>query len=193
MSHKHSATIALALLVIACQTVEQTGRSQFIIASQSQELQLGDQAYQETLKKNRRSTRSDWQTQLRRVGERIAAAANKPEYKWESIVIQGKEVNALALPGGKVTFWDGMMPIAQDDNGVAVVMGHEIAHALARHGAERMSQAMGAQAIGELLAAGVGQVSPGMRDDFLKVYGLGATVGVLLPWELKNPKPIESA
>jgi metalloendopeptidase OMA1, mitochondrial len=182
MTHKHSATIVLALLVIACQTVEQTGRSQFIIASESQELQLGDQAYQETLKKNRRSTRNDWQTQLQRVGERIAAAANKPEYKWEFTVIQGKEVNAFALPGGKVAFWEGMMPIAQDDNGIAVVMGHEIAHALARHGAERMSQTMGAQAIGELLAAGVGQVSPGKRDDFLKLYGLGTTVGVLLPW-----------
>jgi predicted Zn-dependent protease len=90
--------------------------------------------------------------------------------------------NAFALPGGKVAFWEGMMPIAQDHNGIAVVMGHEIAHALARHGAERMSQTMGAQAIGELLAAGVGRVKPGMRDDFLKVYGLGTTVGVLLPW-----------
>jgi predicted Zn-dependent protease len=86
MRQKHLATIMCACLIVACQTVEQTGRSQFIIASVSQELQLGDQAYQETLKKNRLSTRSDWQTQLRRVGERIAAAANKPEYKWEFTV-----------------------------------------------------------------------------------------------------------
>jgi metalloendopeptidase OMA1, mitochondrial len=182
MRQKHLATIVCACSIVACQTVEQTGRSQFIIASESQELQLGDQAYQETLKKNRLSTRSDQQAQLRRVGQRIAAATDKPNYKWEFNLIQGKEINAFALPGGKVVFWEGMMPVAQDDNGIAVVMGHEIAHALARHGAERMSQTMGAQAIGELLAAGVGQVSPGMRDDFLKVYGLGATVGVLLPW-----------
>ena len=182
MRQKHLATVVCACLIVACQTVEQTGRSQFIIASESQELQLGDQAYQETLKKNRLSTRSDWQVQLRRVGQRIAAAADKPDYKWEFNLIQGKEINAFALPGGKVVFWEGMMPLAQDDNGIAVVMGHEITHALARHGAERMSQTMGAQAIGELLAAGVGQVSPGMRDDFLKVYGLGTTVGILLPW-----------
>jgi len=182
MRQKHLATVVCACLIVACQTVEQTGRSQFIIASESQELQLGDQAYQETLKKNRLSTRSDWQAQLRRVGQRIAAATDKPDYKWEFNLIQGKEINAFALPGGKVVFWEGMMPLAQDDNGIAVVMGHEIAHALARHGAERMSQTMGAQAIGELLAAGVGQVSPGMRDDFLKVYGLGTTVGILLPW-----------
>jgi predicted Zn-dependent protease len=116
------------------------------------------------------------------VGQRIAAAAGKPEYKWEFSVIQGKEVNAFALPGGKVAFWEGIMPVAQDDNGIAVIMGHEVAHALARHGAERMSQQMGAQAIGQILSIGVGKVSPGIRDDFLQLYGLGATVGVLLPW-----------
>jgi predicted Zn-dependent protease len=94
----------VGILSLACQTIEQTGRSQFIIASESQELQLGDQAYQETLKKNRPSTRSDWQAQLRRVGERIAAAANKPEYKWEFTVIQGKEVTPLRFPEARLLF-----------------------------------------------------------------------------------------
>lgn len=182
MSKKYFSGMVLFLLVIACQTVQQTGRSQFIVVSESQEQQLGDEAYQETLKKSRLSTRSDWQAQLRRVGQRIAAAANKPEYKWEFNVIQGKEINAFALPGGKVAFWEGIMPVAKDDSGVAVIMGHEVAHALARHGAERMSQEMGAQAIGQILALGVGKVSPGLHDDFLKLYGLGASVGVLLPW-----------
>jgi metalloendopeptidase OMA1, mitochondrial len=182
MRSKALGAILLALMIVACQVVEQTGRSQFIVVSESQELQLGDEAYQETLKKSRPSTRSDWQAQLRRVGQRISAAAEKPEYKWEFNVIQGKDVNAFALPGGKVAFWEGIMPVAKDDNGVAVIMGHEVAHALARHGAERMSQQMGAQAIGELLALGVGKVSPGLHDDFLKLYGMGASVGVLLPW-----------
>jgi predicted Zn-dependent protease len=116
------------------------------------------------------------------VGQRIAAAANKPEYKWEFNVIQGKEVNAFALPGGKVAFWEGIMPVAQDDTGIAVIMGHEVAHAIARHGAERMSQAMGIQAIGQILSVGLGQVTPGLQQDFLKLYGVGASVGVLLPW-----------
>jgi len=166
----------------ACQMVQQTGRSQFIVVSDSQERQLGEDAYKETLSKQRLSTRNDWQAQLRRVGQRIAAVAEKPDYKWEFNVLQGKEVNAFALPGGKVAFWECIMPIAQDDNGIAVIMGHEVAHALARHGAERMSQAVGAQAIGQVLSVGVGKVSPAMRDDVLKAYGLGATVGVLLPW-----------
>lgn len=169
-------------LIAACQTVQQTGRSQFIVVSEAQERQLGEDAYKETLGKERLSGRSDWQAQLRRVGQRIAAVAEKSDYKWEFNLLQGKEVNAFALPGGKVAFWEGIMPIAQDDNGVAVIMGHEIAHALARHGAERMSQAMGAQAIGQVLSIGVGKASPAMREDVLKAYGLGATVGVLLPW-----------
>ena len=174
--------ITVALWCVACQSALQTGRSQFIVVSEAQEQQMGEEAYLETLKKSRISTRSDWQAQLRRVGQRIAAAADKPEYKWEFNVIQGKEINAFALPGGKVAFWEGIMPVAQDDNGVAVIMGHEIAHALARHGAERASQQMGAQAIGQILALGVGQVSPGMEDQFMQLYGLGATVGVLMPW-----------
>ena len=176
-----SALIGL-FLIAACQTVQQTGRSQFIVVSEAQERQLGEDAYKETLGKQPISGRSDWQAQLRRVGQRIAAVADKPDYKWEFNVLQGKEVNAFALPGGKVAFWEGIMPIAQDDNGVAVVMGHEVAHALARHGAERMSQAMGAQAIGQVVSVGVGKVNPAMREDALKAFGAGATVGFLLPW-----------
>lgn len=168
--------------VAACQTVQQTGRSQFIVVSEAQERQLGEDAYKDTLSKQRISGRSDWQAQLRRVGQRIAAVAERPDYKWEFNVLQGKEVNAFALPGGKVAFWEGIMPIAQDDNGIAVIMGHEVAHALARHGAERMSQAVGAQAIGQVLSVGVGAASPAMRETVLNAYGLGATVGVLLPW-----------
>ena len=182
MINKILCAVFLMLSMIACQTVEQTGRTQFIIVSDSQELQLGNDAYKETLNKNRLSTRSDWQTQVRRVGQRIAAAAAKPEYKWEFNVIQGKEINAFALPGGKVAFWEGIMPVAQDDSGVAVIMGHEVAHALARHGAERMSQSMGAEILGQIISVGIGQVSPGIHDEVLQAYGMGATVGVLLPW-----------
>ena len=174
--------IAATLLIVGCQTVQQTGRSQFIIVSDAQELQLGQDAYKETLQKSHISTRSDWQAQLRRVGQRIAAAADKPEFQWEFNVIQGKEVNAFALPGGKVAFWEGIMPVAQNDNGIAVIMGHEVAHALARHGAERMSQTMGAEILGQIISLGVGQVSPAIKDEVLQAYGVGANVGLLLPW-----------
>jgi predicted Zn-dependent protease len=172
----------LVLALLACQTVQQTGRTQFIVVSESQESQLGDGAYKDILKKQKLSTRQDWQSQLRRVGQRIAAAAEKPDYKWEFNVLQGKEINAFALPGGKVAFWEGIMPVAQDDTGIAVIMGHEVAHAIARHGAERMSQAMGVELAGQLATLGVGKVSPGLTEGFANAYGLASTVGVLLPW-----------
>lgn len=172
----------LLLIPIACQTVEKTGRRQFVVVSESQEIQLGEDAYREILKKQQLSSRQDWQSQLRRVGQRIAGAAERPDFKWEFNVLQGKEVNAFALPGGKVAFWEGIMPVAQDDAGIAVIMGHEVAHVIARHGAERMSQAMGIQIIGQILSVGVGQVSPALQQDFLKFFGVGAAVGVLLPW-----------
>ncbi len=182
MTGKVLGAALFGVLIIACQIVQQTGRTQFIIVPDSQELQLGEDAYKETHDKNRLSTRSDWQAQLRRVGQRIAAAAEKPEFKWEFNVIQGKEVNAFALPGGKVAFWEGIMPVARDDSGIAVIMGYEVAHALARHGAERMSQSMDAEILGQIISLGIGQVSPGIHDEVLQAYGLGATVGVLLPW-----------
>jgi predicted Zn-dependent protease len=194
MPYKSTLALLSLLIVISCQTVQQTGRSQFIVVSEAQEVQLGEDAYKETLNKSRLSTRNDWQTQLRRVGQRIAAVADKPTYKWEFNVIQGKEVNAFALPGGKVAFWEGIMPVAQDDNGIAVIMGHEVAHALARHGAERMSQTMGAEAIGQLLGLGVAKVNPGLHDDALKAFGMGATLGVLcLGGAHRNLRPTASA
>jgi predicted Zn-dependent protease len=166
----------------SCQTVEYTGRSQVNLISESQEKQLGTEAYEDILKKTPISKRSDWQAQLQRVGQRIAAAAARPDYQWEFKVLQGKEVNAFCLPGGKVAFWEGIMPVAQDDTGIAVIMGHEVAHALARHGAERMSQSMSAQLIGQILTAGVGITNPALAGDFAQLYGLGASVGVILPW-----------
>ena len=169
-------------VVSSCQTVEYTGRSQVNLVSDSQEKKLGAEAYADILKKTPISKRADWQAQLQRVGQRIAAAAARPDYQWEFKVLQGKEVNAFCLPGGKVAFWEGIMPIAQDDSGVAVIMGHEVAHALARHGAERVSQSIGAEVVGQILAAGVGIANPGLADQVAQLYGITANVGVILPW-----------
>jgi len=174
--------LCAALVGLGCQAVEYTGRSQMNLISEGDEKKLGGDAYQDILKKTPRSNNPAWQAQLKRVGQRISAAAAKPDYQWEFNVLAGKEVNAFCLPGGKVAFWEGIMPVAQDDNGVAVIMGHEVAHALARHGAERMSQGIGLQLLGEVLGAGVGMVSPGLSEAFAQAYGLGVTVGAILPW-----------
>jgi predicted Zn-dependent protease len=174
--------LCAALFGFACQAVEYTGRSQMNLVSEGDEKKLGVDAYDDILKKTPLSKNQPWQAQLKRVGQRISAAAAKPDYEWAFNVLEGKEVNAFCLPGGKVAFWEGIMPVAGDDNGVAVVMGHEVAHALARHGAERMSQSMGAAVVGQVLSAGVGMVSPGWTEAFSQAYGLGVNVAVIMPW-----------
>ena len=174
--------LCAALVGFSCQAVEYTGRSQVNLVSEGDEKKLGVDAYDDILKKTPLSKNQTWQAQLKRVGQRISAAAAKPEYEWAFNVLAGKDVNAFCLPGGKVAFWEGIMPVAQDDAGVAVVMGHEVAHALARHGAERMSQSMGAQIVGQVLGAGVGMVNPAYTEAFSQAYGLGVNVAVILPW-----------
>jgi predicted Zn-dependent protease len=114
---------------------------------------------------------------VRKVGERIARAANKPEYRWEFRLINEPEtINAFCVPGGKVAVYTGIFPVARDEAGLAVILGHEVAHALLRHSGERMTQT---QILGTGLAlAGAGGVNP----QILQALGLGASVGVVLPF-----------
>jgi len=175
--------VALVLVCFGCVTVPYTKRSQLILLSEPEEVQLGVASYEEVLKKAKVMRDPAFTEPLRRVGERIARAANKPEYDWEFTVIDDpKQVNAFALPGGKVAVYTGLYPVAQDEAGLAVVVGHEVAHALARHGAERMSQGLVAQLAGVGLSVAVGDSSPATRSAVMGAFGLGAQVGVLLPF-----------
>ena len=174
--------LSAAVSGFGCQAVEYTGRSQVNLLSEGDEKKLGVEAYEDIIKKTPPSKNQAWQAQLKRVGQRISAAAAKPEYEWAFNVLAGKEVNAFCLPGGKVAFWEGIMPVAADDTGVAVVMGHEVAHALARHGAERMSQSMGAQLLGQGIGVVAGMVTPGYSEAISQAYGLGVNVAVIMPW-----------
>jgi predicted Zn-dependent protease len=148
----------LFTLIAGCSTVPYTGRTRIILMSESRERAMGERAYEEILAKG--PIANDERAALvRKVGEKIAAVAapDCPDYDWQFVLIDDpKTVNAFCLPGGKVAFYSGILPICQDETGIAVVMGHEVAHALARHGAERMSQQTvlnaGAVAIG--VAAG---------------------------------------
>ena len=120
---------------------------------------------------------------MQQVGKRIAAAANKPDYQWEFTVIDDpKQANAFCLPGGKVAVYTGIFPIAKDEAGLATVIGHEVAHALARHGAERMSTSMALQAAGMAVAVAAGGQSAATQQAIMSAYGLGAQVGVALPF-----------
>lgn len=175
--------VAVLLSVAACQTAPITGRSQLIILPEPQEVQMGVQAYQEILKKSKISRDPQQNELVTRVGSRIAQATGRTDYKWEFTVIQDdKQVNAFALPGGKVAVYTGILPVTKDEAGLATVMGHEVAHAIARHGGERVSQGLLVQ--GGLIAA---QVAMANRDPqtvqlVTGLLGAGAAVGVVLPF-----------
>lgn len=154
----------------ACATVPETGRSQLLIVSPAQEMQLGFQEF-EKLKKSLPISKDTAATaQVQRVGNRIAAVAPLPNARWEFVLFDKPEPNAFCLPGGKVGVFSGLLSIAKDDAGLATVIGHEVAHAVARHGAERMSQGAVFQILEELA---LGRSSPVTRQVVQQAYGLG--------------------
>jgi predicted Zn-dependent protease len=170
-------------MVAACETVPYTGRSQLQFMSPQQESELGVQAYQQALAKTKLSSDVAASEMVARVGSRIAAVTGHPEYKWEYRLIQDdKQVNAFALPGGKVAVYTGMLPITRDEDGLAAVLGHEIGHVIARHGGERVSQQMLVNVGLETTMAALSRGNPATVQAVASLLGAGATVGVLLPW-----------
>ena len=172
---------ALGLLVaLGCARVPYTNRSQLILVSQKDEAALGAQAFQQVVSNSRLDASPGTNRAVQEVGQRLAAVANRPDFQWNFVVIDDRKVNAFCLPGGKVAVYTGILPVAQDQAGLAVVLGHEIAHAVARHGAERMSQGKLAQLGGTALAIGLGESAS--SSAILAAYGLGTQYGVLLPY-----------
>ena len=176
------ALAAVLLFAGACTTAPYTGRSQVILVGEGQEVALGEDAYRQILRDSVVTTDPEAERIVRKVGDRIARVAEKPTYKWEFKIINDPEtVNAFAVPGGKVAVYTGIFGPARDEAGLAVVLGHEIAHALLRHPAERMSQDMLLQLGGVGLGVALGR-NPALANQVMQVYGLGAGVGVALPF-----------
>jgi predicted Zn-dependent protease len=176
-------TLILALVLLgACATAPYTGRSQVMLVSEGQEMSLGEDAYRQILRDSVVTLDRDAERIVRKVGERIAGAAEKRQYKWEFTIINDPDVvNAFAVPGGKVAVYTGIFSPARDEAGLAVVLGHEVAHALLRHPAERMSQGLLVQVVGTGLGVALSN-NPAVANQVLQVYGLGAGVGVMLPF-----------
>jgi predicted Zn-dependent protease len=175
------AVVMLIALLVGCAAAPYTRRSQLILVSAEEESQLGTSAFQDVLKKSKIDAREQVNGPVTAVGRRLARVAERPDYEWHFVVIDDpKQANAFCLPGGKVAVYTGILPVAENSNGLAVVLGHEIAHAVARHGAERISQGVVAQAGGSLLGAVFG--GGPSTNAVLAAYGLGAQVGVLLPF-----------
>jgi len=153
--------VLLLFFVSACSTVQYTKRSSLILVPESQEIALGITSFQEINQKEKISTDASQKALIEKVGRKIAAVADRPDYKWEFVLFDAPDkVNAFALPGGKVAFYTGIMPLCADENGVAVVMAHEIAHAIARHGAERMTHQLAAGFAGDVLSSAITKQTP---------------------------------
>ena len=189
--------LVLALIVSSCSSVPITGRKQLNLIPTSQLNSMSFKEYDEFLAGHQLST-NDAQTQMvKKVGvniqkavERYFSEKGKPGelkgYRWEFNLIEDSQVNAWCMPGGKVVVYTGLMPVAKNEAGLAVVMGHEIAHAIANHGNERMSQQMVTTAGGFLLGEIIKDESETTKTALFAAYGAGAQVGVLLPFSRKH-------
>ena len=171
-----------SVLLGACSTAPVTGRQQLMLVSESQAQEMGAQAYKEAIGKSKLSHDPKYLDQVRRVGARVAQAAQKPDYQWEfNVIDEPQTINAWALPGGKVAVYTGLLNLGVTDAELAAVIGHEVAHALAQHSRERMSQAL-AQQIGlEALGA-----SSKLGEGGLQAVNLALGIGVGLPFGRKQ-------
>jgi metalloendopeptidase OMA1, mitochondrial len=174
--------VVVLLAIVACQTVPVTGRSQLLLLPEGSELQMGLTSYEQIIKKSKVASDPAVNEQVTRVGRRIAEATGRTDYAWEFKVLEDKQANAFCLPGGKVAVYTGLLPMTRDDAGLAAVLGHEVAHAVARHGGERVSQTLLLQTGLAATQVALSRNDPRTVQAVTSLLGAGATVGVLMPW-----------
>ena len=189
--------LSSVLVLFSCSVVPLTGRKQLNLLPESEMIAMGFTNYSEFLKENPPSTDASNASLVREVGGNIAAAVTKyftenniqsrlDGYKWEFNLVTDPTPNAWCMPGGKVVVYSGILPLTADRNGLAVVMSHEIAHAVARHGNERMSQQLLTQLGGVALNEAIKQKPEETRNIFNLAYGIGSQVGVMLPYSREH-------
>jgi predicted Zn-dependent protease len=183
----------IAMTAFACSSVPITGRKHLNLIPASTMLSMSYQQYGDFLKANPASTNAEQVAMVKRTGGKIQQAVERyfadhgmagelADYRWDFNLVESKEVNAWCMPGGKVVVYTGILPVTVNEVGLAVVMGHEIAHAIAEHGNERMSQGLLAQLGGVGLSMALEKEPQKTRDLWMTAYGAGAQVGVLLPF-----------
>ncbi|WP_299336172.1 M48 family metallopeptidase [uncultured Psychroserpens sp.] len=183
--------IGVLALFLSCATNPFTGKKTLALVPNSQLFPTAFAQYDQFLTENNVVTGTADAEMIKRVGQRIAVAAERwlnanghqgylDDYQWEYNLVNDKTVNAWCMPGGKIVFYTGILPIAQNETGIAAIMGHEVAHALANHGQQRMSAGM-LQQLGAV-AGNVAIKDQQSRDIFNQAYGVGSQVGVMLPF-----------
>lgn len=175
------------LFTLSCSTTPVSGNKAFLLTSAENENKQGDDAYKEILKKEKEVTGTEQSRMVEEIGRKIAAIANQPDFKWEFKTLQSDEPNAFCLPGGKVAVYTGIFKYAQNEAGLATVMGHEIGHAIARHGGQRMSQQMATNAaLTGLAIVGLAKMDQTKKTIAMAALGAGATYGIILPFSRKH-------
>lgn len=183
MKNKYLLVLCIILFATACASVGITGRRQLMLVDPGQESALGLQAWQEVMSQSKISTDAENTRLVNEVGARIAAISGA-DYDWKFALIEDKSINAFCLPGGKVAIYTGILPYTQTADGLAVVISHEVAHALARHAAERMSQEMLMNTGLSITAGALGQNAN--KDLIMGLLGTGGQIGILLPYSRKH-------
>lgn len=195
---RHAAWLRAALLLLVAslawgcvRETPVTGRKQVLLMPESQEVSLGVAAYQDVLKNEQLSTNPHYIELVNRVGKRIATATGE-QYDWEFKVIASDVQNAFCLPGGKVAVYEGILPICENEAGLAVVMSHEIAHAVARHGGERLSQGMMVNGAKKAVAWVTQDLEETNRQITLAAFGVVTEVGFVLPYSRAHESEADS-
>lgn len=189
--------LSLLLLCSGCGTVPITGRKQVLLVSDQEVLSASLTQYSSYMSGATRSTSSTRSAMVTRVGQRIAAATEQylkqngleselANFSWEFNLVNDAQVNAFCMPGGKIVVYEGLMNLVESEDELAVVVGHEVAHAVAKHSNERMSQQMLTQYGAQILSAAVSQKSEMIQSMAGQVYGLGAQYGLTLPFSRKH-------
>lgn len=189
--------LAAALLLAGCGSVPITGRKQVLLVSDQDVLASSLTQYQAYMKSVPRSASAAQTAMVTRVGKRIAAATEQylrahglanevKEFSWEFNLVKDPQVNAFCMPGGKIVVYEGLMKLVSSDDELAVVLGHEVAHAVAKHSNERMSQQLLAQYGAQVLGQALSEKSAAVQNLAGQVYGVGAQYGMMLPFSRKH-------
>lgn len=184
---------ASLFLLTSCGSVPLTGRKQLLLVSDSEVLSSSLTQYNDYIKTAKKSTSSSQTAMVKRVGQKIAKATEEylrqngmsneiKNFSWEFNLVADKQVNAFCMPGGKIVVYEGLMKLVASDDELAVVIGHEVAHAVAKHSNERMSQQIAAQYGSQILSAALSEKSAMVKNVAGTVYGIGAQYGVMLPF-----------
>ncbi|GHT73290.1 peptidase M48 [Bacteroidia bacterium] len=189
--------ISVIMGLYSCSSVPITGRQQLSLVSDQEVLSLSLQQYGDYIKTAKKSTDKTATALVVKVGQKIAGAVEAyfkatgqealiAGYQWEFNLIDDSQVNAFCMPGGKIVVYTGILPYTKDETGLAVVLGHEVGHAIAKHANERMSQQMIVQGVGTGVGALLSKGSSTLQTIGSTVYGLGTELGVMLPFNRKQ-------